>query len=423
MNMTTINAVQNTKYDLIVIGGGIIGTSTACEAASRGQKVLLIEKGHIGKGCSYGNAGWMTPCFAMPLPMPGLLLKSMKWMLDPEGPLYIKPSLSPDLAYWLFAFMRNMNEKQAARAIAGLVGLSKTSLTAYKNLGAKHPEVHFEQKGLLMVNRNKAGVAAALDEMHRVADHGIPGKALNSDEILALEPALKGPFAGGVYFPEEAMGEPLKVIEALASDLKSKNGVILEECEFLGFNQSGAKVNSISTTLGQFSAEKYVLATGSWSKDMSRMLGLRIPILGGKGYAIISPKLEQQPKIPIMYLEKKIAITPRSNSLRLAGTLELVDQDFSITERRVKAIERGSREILHLPEKIQVQEVWRGLRPCTPDGVPLIGAHPKLSNLYLNVGHQMLGLQTGYGSGLMMADIIDGKTKDYDMGLFAPDRF
>ena len=137
---------------------------------------------------------------------------------------------------------------------------------------------------------------------------------------------------------------------------------------------------------------------------------------------IIEP-LSVQPKIPLMLIEKKIAITPRDVSLRIAGTLELVNQDFSITERRVKAILRGSREFLSVPEKVEMKELWRGLRPCTPDGVPLIGYTKKVNNLMLACGHQMLGLQSGYGTGQLVADLITKGRSDLNREVYNPDRF
>ncbi len=409
--------------DILIVGAGIIGMSVGAELSRRGAKVCVIDKGLLGKGCSYGNAGWLTPCFSMPLPMPGMLLKSIKWMLDPEGPLYIKPSLSPDLAYWLFNFMKSMTESQAKKSIEALVLLSQKSLSEYERLGRKFPEIRFEQKGLLMVSRTKDGVASAVSELNYVQDFGVPGKVLNSEDIQRMEPTLKQPLLGGVYFSSEAMAEPYLVVQALAKEIRQNGGEILENVELKDLTIESGKITSVLTSSGEMSAKQIVFATGSWSKQMAKLLRLRIPILGGKGYAMIVPTLEKQPKHPIMLVEKKIAITPRQNSLRIAGTLELVDQDFSITARRVQAIEKGAREFLHLPESLTVQELWAGLRPCTPDGVPLIGYHKNISNLVIAAGHQMLGLQSGAGTGLLVADIVEGRKSFLDSTIFDVNRF
>lgn len=409
--------------EILIVGAGIIGTSIGAELSRRGAKVCVIDQGEVGKGCSYGNAGWMTPCFSMPLPMPGMFWKSLKWLLDPQSPLYIKPSPSLDLASWLWTFTKAMNEKQARRAVECLVVLSQKSLTEYEKLGQKYPNIHFQQKGLLMVSQTPAGVAAAVEELEYVKSLNVPGKVLTSDDIQEMEPALRAPLLGGVYFSHEAMAEPYQVVQALAQEIRTHGGEILENTALQDLEISEGLVTKVKTSQGEIRAAQVIMATGTWSKDLAKLLRLRVPILGGKGYAMILPPLEKQPQYPMMLVEKKIAITPRQNSLRIAGTLELVDQDFSITPRRVENIQRGAREFLHLPEELQVQELWAGLRPCTPDGVPLIGYHKSISNLLVAAGHQMLGLQSGAGTGLLVADLVEGKTPFVDMRVLDANRF
>lgn len=414
---------QIKDVDILIVGAGIIGTSIGAELSRRGAKVCVIDKGAVGKGCSYGNAGWLTPCFSMPLPMPGMLLKSMKWMMDPAGPLYIKPSLSLDLASWLLSFMRAMNDTQAKRAVDVLVKLSQKSMTEYEKLSQKYPEMRYEQKGLLMVSKTQAGVDSAKAELDYVRHLGVPGKVLNADDIREMEPALQAPLLGGVYFNHEAMAEPYLTVQAMAKEIRANGGEIIENVEMKEIVFNGNRVEKVVTATGEIRAKEVVIATGSWSKDLAKRLRLRVPILGGKGYAMIVPTLEKQPTYPMMLVEKKIAITPRQNSLRIAGTLELVDQDFSITERRVESIKKGAREFLYLPEKLEIQELWAGLRPCTPDGVPLIGYHREIPNLMLACGHQMLGLQSGAGTGFLVADLMEGKTPWVDMKVLNPNRF
>lgn len=415
--------MQKKNVDILVVGAGIVGTSIGAELSRRGAKVCVIDKGLVGKGCSYGNAGWMTPCFSMPLPMPGMIVKSMKWLMDPQGPLYIKPSLSLDLASWLLHFMRAMNATQAHRAVECLVALSQRSLQEYEKLGQKYPEIRFDQKGLLMVSRTQAGVAAAVEELNYVKDLGVPGRVLNADDIQAMEPALKAPLLGGVYFSKEAMAEPYLVVQAMAKEIIAHGGEILEDTEMKDLVIADHRIEKVVTASGDIYPRQVIIATGSWSKSLARLLRVRVPILGGKGYAMIVPPLAKQPRYPMMLVEKKIAITPRQNTLRIAGTLELVDQDFSITQKRVENIKRGAREFLELPEDLQVQELWAGLRPCTPDGVPLIGYHKNISNMMLAVGHQMLGLQSGAGTGVLVADLVEGKAPFVDMNVLDVHRF
>lgn len=409
---------------VVVVGAGIIGMSIAVELAQSGAEVVVLDKSKVGFGCSYGNAGWMTPCFAMPLPMPGMLLKSVKWLLNPESPLYIRPEFNMTLLRWLWDFTLSMNWTQAERAIASLVELSVLSLEKYKQLAQEFPqEIGFEQKGLLMIGQTKEGVHLATEELSLVNRFGVSGKKMSKEEIQQLEPALKDNFLGGVYFQNEAHAEPLQVVQTLAKKAQKLGVQILDFTEAIDFETTDGKIHVLKTTRGNMIADEFVFALGSWSLEWARKFQLRVPILGGKGYSMILPKLAKQPSHPIMVVDKKIAITPRQNSIRLAGTLELVRQDFSITQRRVNAILRGSKTILHVPEEPQILETWRGLRPCTPDGVPMIGYHHQIKNLFLAAGHQMLGLQSGIGTGVLASQMILGKTPFMDPKIFNVNRF
>lgn len=422
--LAKLRVMQNNQ-NIIIIGGGIIGMTCAYELASKGVKVTVIDKGDVGYGCSYGNAGWVTPCFAMPLPMPGMLLKSIGWLLDPESPLYIKPSLNPDLIRWLMRFLLSMNQTQMHQSIKALVELSKYSLDSYEQLHQKHPEtIHFDQKGLLMVSQTEAGLAAAEEERRLVEPYGVPGIKMNEAEVRQLEPAITGPILGGVYFPKEAHLEPLATVKALAAAATELGATILPKTEIYDFETKGGAITAILTTRGRMTADTFLLGTGSWSPALAKKLELNVPVLGGKGYSMIVKPLSPQPKIPLMLIEKKIAITPRAQSLRIAGTLELVEPtDDSITSRRVNAIIKGARGFLNLPENVEIQELWRGLRPCTPDGVPVIGFSPRFSNLFISAGHQMLGIQSAPGSAKLASDLILKNTPTFDPHPFRADRF
>jgi D-amino-acid dehydrogenase len=394
---------------IIVVGAGIVGTSSALELARNGHEVTLIDQGQVGHGCSFGNAGWMTPCFAFPLPMPGMLLKATKWLMLPSSPLYIKPDPSFLLMNWLIRFLRSMNEEQAQKSIEALVKLSQLSLKKYAAL-AEDYDFGFQQKGLLMLTQTTDGLAGAIKDSQSVARWDVPSQILNKQQVLELEPHLHGEFHGAVYYPAEAHAEPLKVVQALAQEAQKLGVKILENCQFLSLNHENTqgelrKVASLNTSQGELSADLFVMATGSWSQALSQTLDLNIPILGGKGYSMLTPTTSQHPKIPVMILEKKIAITPHKDVLSIAGTLELVNQDFSITQGRVDAIVKGAQEHLHLTESFPHETPWRGLRPCTPDGIPLLGYHPKSTNMILACGHQMLGLQTGFGTGTLVAEL------------------
>jgi D-amino-acid dehydrogenase len=438
--------MDSRKTDIVIIGGGIIGAAVAHElqsaliAKNQGdRRILLLEKSVSGHGCSYGNAGWLTPCFAMPLPQPGMFWKSVGWLLDPTSPLHIHPSFNPTLARWMFQFLLAMNHRQMRKSIEVLTAISQYSLEAYQELSARmkqlETDIGFEKRGLLMISATKSGLDHAKLEMNLMNDRGISGRFLEKDELMNFEPSIRDVALGGVYFPEEAQIEPYQAVAGLLLEFKSRGGEIAQHTEVYDFevkkSEFRSRVTKLHTTQGPIEAEHVIMATGAWSKDVARRLGLSLPVLGGKGYSMHIEMHENKPKIPIMIVERKIAITPRAThlfgpSVRVAGTLELVDQDYSISPNRVRSIYEGAKEFLKFDstsENLAPRDLWRGLRPCTPDGVPVIGPSKRVTNLYYCLGHQLLGLQSAPGSGKLLADLFVGNTPNTDPVPFRADRF
>ena len=417
--------MESKKVDVLVIGAGIIGMTLAQELQRSGRQVTVIDKGEAGFGCSYGNAGWITPCFSMPLPQPGMFWKSIGWLLDPESPLYIKPQPSWLLVRWMLGFLRAMNHRQLNESVSVLTEISKYSLEFYRKLAMSSPESFgFDQKGLLLVSGNPAGLKAAETEMNLMSARGVPGRLMTGDEIVAMEPSLKpGILKGGVYFPTEAHAEPLSTVKALVADFLKLGGRIDSRTEVFDFEFEASKIKTVVTTRGNYQPDLVVFALGSWSVPLAQKLRVSVPLLGGKGYRLICENMQVKPQHPIMIVEKKIAVTPRGNTTSLAGTLELVDGDDSITTRRVNAILRGSQDYMHVGDKPVISEIWRGLRPCTPDGVPMVGFSKKHTNLFYSVGHQMLGLQSAPGSARLAADLIAGRSSITDARPFRPERY
>lgn len=412
------------RADVVIIGGGIIGAACAAELAEAGADVIVVDRGPAGHGCSYGNAGWVTPCFALPLPMPGMLPKVARWLRDPESPLHIQPRVSPGLAWWLTRFLAAMNEKALVRGVAALTELSTFSLDAYLALAEEsRGRLGLERAGLLLVANTEEGLLGARRELELVGTHGIEGQELDARAVRELEPALLGALEGGVYFPNEAHLEPLRAVQLLLGRARSFGARVRTGAEVFDFRRRGSRIEAVRTTRGWIEADQVILATGTWSRQLGRQLSLRIPVLGGKGYAAIVPPFQPKPRIPMMLVERKIAVTPRSTSVRLAGTLELVETDRGISPRRLDAILNGSRAYLQVPEDVHVCEAWAGLRPCTPDGVPVIGRPARYDNIVVATGHQMLGLQTAPATGRLVTDIVFERQPTFDPNPFDPDRF
>jgi D-amino-acid dehydrogenase len=215
----------------------------------------------------------------------------------------------------------------------------------------------------------------------------------------------------------------------VAAAFSDAGGVLLPPAEVYDFTMSAGRIARVVTTQGPVEADLVVLAAGSWSPSLATRLGLRVPILGGKGYSMTVEGVARRPERPIMIVDRKIAVTPFPNALRVAGTLELVDQDFSISVSRLRGIERGVRDYLDAgsngaeEKDLRVRDVWRGLRPYTPDGVPMIGFSRRVDNLFYCTGHQMLELQTSAGSARLAADLVLGRPPLTAPHPFCPERF
>ena len=411
------------SVDVAIVGGGVVGLAAAFELARRGVAVAVLERGRLGFGCSYGNAGWLTPSVATPLPAPGMFWKSLRWMLDPESPLYIQPRLDPGLARWLVGFLLATRRSCYEPGVEALVGLCRASVDMWEGLARDGHDFGFARRGLVCVYENAKGLAAGRESAELVGRHGVRHEIWSPEQVKEREPAVVGAQVGAVYFPDDAHCEPYKAVQAMAAVARAAGAALYEGAEVYGAEIRDGGVQALRTTRGEIRAREVVLAAGAWCEDLGRLLGRRVPILGAKGYSLVLPRLNPHPTRSIYLAERKVAINPHENALRIAGTLELVDGDLSINQRRVNAIVRGARGMMNLPEKLEVNELWRGLRPCTPDGMPLIGRARGTKNLWLATGHQMTGLKTAPGSGKLLAELMTGEKPAFDPQPFRADRY
>ncbi|MEQ9569735.1 MAG: FAD-dependent oxidoreductase [Longimicrobiales bacterium] len=410
--------------DHLVVGAGIVGVSIAEALAREGAEVLVVDRGDVGRGCSEANAGWVTPCFAMPLPRPGLMGTALRWMADPDSPFYMQPRPTPSRLRWLLRFGMSMGRRDFVAGTGALVELSRYSLDAYAALDDALPgRIGLQRRGLMMVALTTKGYRAARSDAEMLAGLGIRSEMLDAEGARRLEPALTGEVAGVVYYPDEAHLQPLAAVQTIAERARSLGARFEGGAEVFDFVVAEGRVREVRTTRGPIEAARVVLATGSWSSDLARRLGLRVPLLGGKGYSMMIQAPTPPPEIPMMVLERKVAITPYGDDVRLAGTLELVDGDDSISPRRVASIRRGAAAVLGIPESTEADRVWRGLRPCTPDGLPIIGPARAFDNVFIATGHQMLGVQTGPATGRLACDLLLGREPAFDPTPFRTERF
>lgn len=412
------------KPDVLVIGAGVAGVCSAYYLADRGQRVTVIDKGEIGAGCSYGNAGLLVPSHSVPLAAPGVFKKVLKWIGNPESPLYIKPRVSLDLLRWMLRFQMACQEKSMRKIIPVLRDLSLLSLALHQELAAEDGmDWSFAQKGLLMLYRSSQGLEEGRHEANLLHEYGIVTRILDSKQVRELVPEVRPEISGGVYYLNDAHLHPNRFVKSVARLATEKGVEIRTGTEVMGFETAGGRIRTVRTTRGDFTPGQVVLATGAWSPWVARDLNLKICVQPAKGYSVTVRRPAQWSSIPLMLCEAKVGVTPMGDVLRFAGTLELAGLDFSINMRRVAAIRRATREYLLGVEQAELIEIWRGLRPCTPDTLPIIARSKSPENLIVASGHGMLGVSLGPVTGKLVAQIANYQVPMLDLSLLTAERF
>ena len=412
------------KGDVLVIGGGVIGVCAAYYLAREGVSVTLVDKDDVCAGSSYGNAGLIVPSHSIPLAAPGVLWKGLKWMLDPTSPFYIKPRLDRDLLGWLWKFRGHCTPAHVARAIPVLRDLGFASLALFRELaGLDGLRAGFEQRGGLSVFRTPEGFEEARHEARLLEANGITVKPLDGAAARAMEPSLGEAVVGALFFPDDAHLVPDAFVTGLAREAASLGVRIRRDTEVIGFETAGRRIRAVETTRGRIEAEQVVLAAGAWSAGLGRALDLRLPIQPAKGYSVTCQRPPHGPAMPLVLAEARVAVTPMGERLRFAGTLELAGLDLAIDRRRVEAVRRAPTRYLRLGDALPLVEIWRGLRPCTPDGLPIVGRSTRLDNLVLATGHAMLGVSLGPVTGKLVARLATGARPSIDLAPLRPDRF
>lgn len=410
--------------DLVIIGGGIVGVSTAYALARSGVRAMLIESGDLCTGSSYGNAGLICPCHSTPIPGPGILWQGIRWMANPESPFYIRPRLDPDLIAWLWEFRRYCNRRAVDSTVPALRDMQRTSLGLYELwLSEIDSETAYEKRGALELFLTHKKYEAAAREVEHLQGFGLQMDLLGRDAVRALEPAVTPDVVGGVHYREDAHIDPDRFVRGLAAEASRLGAEIRLNEPVLALEQTNGRIATIRTSKRTLQADQIVLAAGAWTPQLLKPVGIRLPMQPAKGYSITMEAPEDGPHIPLHLAEARMAVTPIGGLLRFAGTLELSGLDPSIDSRRVNAIRRGGLRYLELETSPQELEVWAGFRPVAPDGLPYIGRHPAADNLILATGHAMLGVSMGPVTGQIVSEIAAGQRPSLDIAPYHPARF
>jgi D-amino-acid dehydrogenase len=409
-----------------VIGGGIIGLSTAFYLDKAGHEVTIFDESNLSDNCSVGNAGMIVPSHLIPLAAPGMISKGIRWMFNSKSPFYVKPRMNGDLIRWGLKFYSNSNKRHVEKSIPVLKEISLLSKSLFQKLNAERIfDFGYHERGLLMLYQTKETESEEVEAAHIANKNGVEAQVLSLNEIQKLEPEVKISARGGVYFPGDAHLTPQLLIKNLIKYLEAKGVVINTRTKISNFTLENGSIKRVEVRGGQRSFDEYILATGAWSGIFSSRLKIDLPMQGGKGYSFNVTNTKNKIKIPTLLLEGRVAVTPMGESIRFGGTMEINGTDRSVNMNRVKGIVEtipGYYPELQVGMPLQ-QDVWSGLRPCSPDGLPYIGRSKSYDNLIIATGHSMMGLTLGPATGLLVSEIVADHKTSMDISPFDANRF
>ena len=406
---------------IAIIGGGIIGLCSAYFLQKSGHEVHVYDTYDFDNSCSFGNAGMIVPSHMIPLAAPGMISKGLKWMFNSSSPFYIQPQMKHSFFRWLHLFYKSSNLNQVNQSIPVLTEMSLQSKSLWKDM-AVDLDLSLQQKGILMLYKSETSAEEEIKNAKIASDFGLENKVLSKEELNALE-NVNIDALGAIHYQCDAHISPSQAMMALKDYLRN-NGVQLHSNSTVDRIEvlSNHKVEVCSNFTPDY-FDELVIASGSWSHQLAKMLNLKLPLLPGKGYSITIPKTQNQASIPSILCEAKIAMTPFDNEFRVAGTMELGSLNSIINPKRVEGIINSINK--YYPnfdiEPLSVENTWSGLRPCSPDGMPYIGTHPKFPNVRIATGHAMMGLSLAPVTGQYISEIINGERKSIPK--LEPNRF
>ena len=413
---------------IVVIGTGIVGTCSAAWLQRDGHRITFVSTVPPGEACSFGNAGSLSPSAVLPVGMPGMWKQVPGWLRDPAGPLTIRPEYFLTVLPWLLRFLRHSSREEVTRIAGALRGLLAPIFESYGPI-TEHANAQelVRPGGCLYVYSSNEAAQRWRWGMNLRRSLGVELRDIGEEELVALEPDLKGRFRFGMLAPDNASTpDPEQLVKRLHAQCVADGARMLLD-EAIGFERAGGKnngaVSAVRLASGQrIECDGVVVAAGAWSRQLTRELGLRIPLESQRGYHVTVQSSQLQLKHTLMASEYNLMVNPMNMGLRLGGSVEFAGLKALPNYARADVLLAKGREMFpHLDASRTTR--WMGHRPCLPDSLPVIGRAPRSENVWLAFGHGHVGMCGGASTGREIANLVAGRAPQIDLHPFRADRF
>lgn len=402
------------KNQALIVGGGVIGVCCAYFLSKAGMATTIVDRGKMGEGASYGNAG-LVAAGHQPLNKPSRIRQSLKLLLDPRSPLYIPLQWNPGLVRWLWYLHRNSTESGLTASMDALAPLGHITLSLFDLLVAEENlDCNYVRQGYYEICRTEKGLKSAELDATMMQDYGYNPHTITGEELRDIEPAILDEVIGGVYFPESATCDPHRFVTELADRIIGYGGTVLVNQDVIEILSNRSGVKGVRLANGEvLRANTVVLATGAYSHKLTQKFGLSLPVQAGKGYHrdLANKGEEKSFNVPCLLGESHVFCTPLDKFTRLAGTLEFSGVNHKIRHERLDQLNKAANQYLEGAGDGTPTSEWCGLRPCTPDGMPFVGPVPGQDGLFVATGHATLGLTLGPVTGKIITEqVLEGRT-------------
>lgn len=410
--------------DIVVLGGGVVGVTSAWYLAKAGHKVTLLERRDgVALETSHANAGQISPGYASPWAAPGIPLKAAKWLLQKHAPFTVRPTSDPFQLRWMLKMFANCTPAAYAVNKGRMVRLAEYSRDCMKQLrGELALDYEGRQLGTLQLFRSQAQLDASQRDIAVLEEYGVPYQSLNADGCEEVEPALarvRGKVVGGLRLPGDETGDCFRFTQALADEARKLGVSFVFNCAIDEVEIAKGRAVAVRAGEQRFQADAIVCALGSYGTGFLHPLGIELPVYPVKGYSLTLPMTDAEgaPRSTVLDETYKVAITRFDERIRVGGMAELSGFNLALNPRRHDTLAMVVRDLFPEGGNLEQATFWTGLRPMTPDGTPLVGPSP-IPGLWLNTGHGTLGWTMAAGSGQLLSDLISGNTPDIsDEGL------